>query len=624
MNLSFEEIERITPKRSKFRPKDTTPPSFVSPSGWETVPFYILLALIMTVLLSRAFYLQIIKGEENLALSKGNSIRYSFLRAPRGVIFDRNGNIIARNKPAFSVDLNTTQCRPSCKDIVTEISKLITLDLAYVEEQLSKGSNQITIATNLSRDDILKVEGKLANLTGVTTQVDPVRDYIYGESFAHVLGFVGDGEDFDKIGKSGLEKSYEKALHGTSGSKIIQINSSGTYYTQIAEKAPITGKSIYLNIDKGLQEASFNALKNAVEKKRVLENKATNSSNSNSKSTGGAVIATDPKTGGILALVSYPAFDPNLFTGGISSKDFARLNNDPNKPFFDRTISAVYPPGSTFKMVTALTALDLGIITKDSLVDCPSHISVGSYVFRDWYSGGRGPINVEEALQHSCDTFFYTVGGGYGEQKGVGIDKLSEMARKFGFGSKLGIDIDGEVSGIFPDPVWKKDAKGEDWYLGDTYITSIGQGNILATPLQVNAMTQFFATRGKIYKPRIVKSVEGEANKGPELLINDTSHGDAINTIREGMNAVVEAGGTAYPLFDFEQRHPGIRLAGKTGTAEFGNPVETGSSDTHAWFTVFGPYEEPNIVLTVFLEGGGGGSADAAPVAKEILDAWFK
>ncbi|OGC49864.1 penicillin-binding protein 2 [candidate division WWE3 bacterium RIFCSPHIGHO2_01_FULL_40_23] len=616
--IQFHEIERITPKRSKSIPKEVIRPAFLASSGWELVLPHLLFVFFMLLLVGRVFYLQVLEGDKNLSLSEGNSIRYSFLRAGRGVIYDRNREVVARNKPGFSIELNTVQCQNSCKDVVNEVSKLVEIDVGYANEQIEKGFTQVTVATNLSRDDIIKVEGRIGNLLGISTQVDPVREYLFPESFAHVLGFIGEGESGDKVGKSGIEKSYEKHLHGSPGSKIIQINSSGTFFTQIAEKTPGNGKGIYLNIDKGLQEVSFSVLKKAVDRKmpKVLNAKTD-------RATGGAVIATDPKTGGILAFASYPSFNPNLFSTGISDMEFEKLANDPNKPFFNRVVSATYPPGSTFKMVSALAALKSGVINEKSLVDCPGSIFVGGSFFRDWYSGGRGLIDVKRAIQISCDTFFYTVSGGYGVQKGMGIEYLSIEAKKLGFGKELGIDVEGEVKGLFPDPDWKKADRDEDWYLGDTYITSIGQGNILATPLQVNAMTAFFANKGKVYKPYLVKNIEGEPPIEPKLIIEETSDSYFINVVREGMKMVMIDGGTAYPFFDFELKHPDIELAGKTGTAEFGNPVEIGDK-THAWFTVFGPYDDPSIVLTVFLEGGGSGSTDAAPVAREILDYWFK
>lgn len=608
--IQFEEIDKITPAKPKRRRGGNQyDPSFIAGGNWTVVYLQILLVASLVFLAVKVFSLQIIEGSKNLELSEGNSIRATLLRAERGVIFDRSGEVLARNKPGFSVELNTSLCEGFCSSVVTRAADVLKVDPATALDNLASGYAQISIASGLSRDEVLKIEVRLKDFPGVSTQVDPVRDFVYADAFSHVLGYVSSGSEGDKVGMSGVEKQYEQYLHGMPGSRLIRVNSSGSYFTELADKPPVRGKSVYVYLDKNLQTAAFEALKEAVEKKKAL---------------GGAVVATDPNTGGVLALVSYPAYNPNLFSTGISAKDYKALISDSRKPFFNRTIGALYPPGSTFKMVTALAALQSGVITEDKLVSCPSSINVNGYVFRDWYSGGRGEIDVKRALQVSCDTFFYAVSGGYGIQKGVGITEIANMARKLGFQKELGIDLEGEEVGVFPDPEWKKSAQDENWYLGDTYITSIGQGNILATPLQLNAMVSFFASKGKIYKPRVVRSIEGEPKINPELLVEDYSYSKYIESIREGMKLVVNPGGTAYPLFDFSKKHSGIELAGKTGTAEFGNPVETGSSKTHAWFTGFGPYDKPTIVLTVLLEGGGSGSDDAAPVARKIFDEWFK
>lgn len=617
--IYFEEIDRVTPKKRKVTPVEYSFDASVGESSdLRFISLSVLLVFAMLFLASRLIFLQVIEGDKNLAMSFGNSIRSSFIRAERGVIYDRNGVVLARNKPGFSIQLNTNECSNFCQGVIVTLANIVKIDEGYVREQMESGYSQVTLASGLSRDDILKVETRISALPGVSTQVDPVRNYLFPESFAHVLGFIGDGGASDKEGKAGIEKSYDKYLHGVPGSKIIEINSFGTSFNQISEIPSKPGKSVNLFIDKDLQVEGFKILKEIVDAKKAL---------------GGAIVAQDPSNGGVIALVSYPSFDPNLFSTGISKAEYEKLASDPRKPFFNRTISSTHPPGSTFKMVTSLAALKGGVISATSLVDCPPYISVGSFVFKDWYTGGRGKIDLKRALQVSCDTFFYAVSGGYGRQKGVGIEAISSTARKLGFGKNIGIDIDGETTGAFPDESFKLKLTGEKWYLGDTYITSIGQGDILATPLQVNAMTSFFASKGRIYKAKIVKSVEGEEPTKPELILNDQSDLDYINLIREGLKMAAGPGGTAYPLFDFEKSHPGVVLAGKTGTAEFGTSAVNekggieenyGGKSTHAWFTVFGPFDNPNIVLTVFLEGGGGGSSDAAPVAKKLLDIWFK
>lgn len=641
--IQLEEIEKFTPKKRLSRESAGRVEQGFDPSWRFYIPF-LLTCVFFVILLVRVFRLQIIEGNYNEFLAEGNSIRFSLVRAERGVIFDRKGEVVARNSPGFSVELNTSLCNKespdarrvldrgdsSCEGVVGKVAEILdeglhpakvtpccgndnVVDIERIKRQLREKYAQITIASGLGRDDIIRVESRLNDLVGVTTQVDPLRNYFHSEAFTHLVGFIGEDNKYEREGKSGIEAFYDRFLRGISGSRVIETNSSNTYYTQIAEKKPTAGKNVHLYLDRSLQAVAHEALKEAVEKK---------------KATGGAVVASDPKTGGILALVSYPSFDSNTLSKGISSSEYELLLKDIRKPFFNRTISATYPPGSTFKMVTSLAALSSGVITPQTLVNCPSFISIGSFVYRDWFAGGRGPINVKQALQVSCDTFFYTVGGGYEGQKGAGIETLSDFAGKLGFGKISGIDIAGEVAGVFPTAEWKKELLGEQWYLGDTYITSIGQGYILATPLQVNNYVSFFANRGVVYRPRVVQAVDGvsahDAGIERSVLYENYAYGSYIDAIVEGMKMVVEPGGTAYPFFDFALKHGGVRLAGKTGTAEFGNAVESGGAKTHAWFTVFGPFENPNIVLTVLLEGGGGGSDDAAPVARKILDEWFK
>ena len=313
-------------------------------------------------------------------------------------------------------------------------------------------------------------------------------------------------------------------------------------------------------------------------------------------------------------MVSYPSFDPNLLSGGrITSAEFSKLADDENFPFFNRAISAMYPPASTIKMVVAAAALAEGVINENTIIIDKGYISTGGSTFKNWKAGGHGPVNLLRALQVSNDTYFYIVGGGLpsGSIKGLGIEKLSAWAKKFGFGSKTGIDIAGETAGFVPNGI------GRDWYLGDTYITAIGQGDFLVTPLQINTVITYFANGGFLFSPRVVKEVEGQGATDIDVLASGLVSPHNYELVRQGLKAAVEPGGTAYPLFGFAVNGKKIGLAGKTGTAEVGD------GDTHAGFTVFGPYDDPTISLTVFLEKGGGGADAAAPIAAELLKFWF-
>jgi penicillin-binding protein 2 len=580
---------------------------------WSGALFLLLVTGTSLLFIARAFTYQVIEADSYSQLSDRNTVREQMLQPERGVIYDRSGNYLTRNKPAFSVDLATSMCSLGykefgyCKSMVSKVGDYIPLDRARIFSELEAGKSDIILATGLTKDQILPLEANIQKYPGVSIVTAPQRDYFYGDAFSHILGYVGIGKTlYPSIeGKMGVEEKYNGNLAGVFGSRTVRVDSLGKPLNVISEKEPVPGKSLTLFIDKELQLRAYELLKEAVE---------------GGDAEAGVVVAQDPMTGGVLALVSYPAFDPNKMSGGISREELNELNSDLRFPFFNRAISAVYPPGSTFKMVVASAVLMENIVGEHYKIFDPGFIQVGSYIFRNWKLDGHGEVDVRRALQVSNDTYFYTVGGGYGGVKGLGIEKLHNWSKKFGFGSKTGIDLPGEAGGFVPDGNYK------DWYLGDTYISSIGQGDFLSTPLQTNNMTVYFANGGLLLKPRVVESTEGIGKTPIEILDRDLTDRRTYDTVREGMHLSVIPGGTGYPVFDFPSKHGGIKLAGKTGTSEYISPQ--GEERTHAWFTVFGPYEkgvyESEIALTVFLEGGGGGSDDAAPIARELLDLWFE
>ena len=578
-----------------------------------------LVLLIGTVFMGKTFFLQIVAGNSYKELSNKNRIRKITSQPERGVIFDRNKKIIARNKPAFSVEMNTDICSLGrkdldlCKNTANKINEFIPLDLKRIYGEIVGGKNIIIVSSGLQKENLIKLEANINQMPSITISTSPQRDYLYNNVFAHVVGYVGLGDTLEPVivGKSGIEEFYDSSISGIPGGKIVEVDALGGSYKSITEEKSIPGRDITLNLDLELQKKAYELLEKAVDKGK--ENGVI----------GGAVVAQNPLTGSVLALVSYPSFDPNVLVGGISFEELNKLNNDPSFPFYNRAISASYPPGSTFKLVTASAALEQKVINPtDEIVDS-GFIQVGSYIFRNWKTDGHGNVNLLRALQVSNDTYFYTVGGGYGGIKGVGIENLFMWAQKFGYGKRSGIDIPGEVPGFMPNGKYK------EWYLGDTYITSIGQGDVLATPLQVNNVTSYFANGGVLYEPNVVKEIFGESLE-LSVIAQDLVDSQTYELIREGLKLAVEPGGTGYPLFDFSRRHEGIELGGKTGTSEYIN--SRGEPKTHAWFTVFGPFNIDSadadsnrtpIALTVFLEGGGSGADDAAPIAKELLDLWF-
>ena len=574
--------------------------------------FGLLIVASFLLFVGKAFDLQILKSEEYRSLAQRNRVRTYEIPAPRGVIYDRNGHVIAQNRPRFTLSLDTSLCSLGddlslCEKIVAEVSRFLPENVSYEPSGIIKSlddfkASRLILAKDLEKEDILRLESQ--KVPALDILIYPARDYLYPYAFSHLIGYTGLSSVslIPKIeGKSGVEFEYEDVLSGVSGKKIIKVNSLNETLEELDTKDPVAGKNIVLFADIGLQKLAYEELEKVVEDPaKTIE--------------AGVVVAQDPQTGGVLALVSYPAFDAQKMVSKITSQELEEMLNQGNYPFFNRAVSANYPPGSTFKMVMASAALEEGTVTPYTSIFDPGYISVAGYTFRNWNLEGHGTVDLLRALQVSNDTYFYTVGGGYGVVKGLGIDRISKWANLFGFGSKTGVDFPGEVTGFVPDSEYK------DWYLGDTYITSIGQGDFLATPLQVNMATSYFANGSELLRPRVVKEVAGEFTEKKILASNLISY-DTLKVVREGLRRAVRPGGTGYPVFDFPEKL-GVELAGKTGTSEYTDP--SGEERTHAWFTVWGPLEEGEIVLTIFLEGGGGGADDAAPIARTLLDYWFQ
>ncbi|MFC1756053.1 penicillin-binding protein 2 [Patescibacteria group bacterium] len=626
----FNEINNFTPKRNKSHASKydkgkskTLVDTKASFFQWHYVFFLFFILVIYFLFIGRAISIQISDQDKYLGLADRNRIREFSILPSRGVIYDRNGNVIARNKPSFSIEINTLICGQGrnlsyCKEIVESVDKYVSLeDKERIYEELEVGKTNIILATGVEKEEILVLEANISDLVGVSIETAPTRDYLYGPAFSHLVGYVGLGEEEGApviVGKTGIEEAYDSNLSGTAGAKIVQVDSLGTSYRLITSKEPLPGKDITLNVDIGLQGRAYLLLE-----KEINDPKK--------EATGGAVVAQNPLDGSVLALVSYPSFNPNLMSSGISNQQLAYLSQNPNKPFFNRAIAASYPPGSTFKLITASAILMEGIAgVYDTIID-EGFIQIGPYIYRNWNTGGEGETNLIRALQRSNDTYFYIMGGGYGGIGGLGIEKLHKWALEFGFNKLTGIDIGGEVIGFIPNGTHR------DWYQGDDFISSIGQGDLLTTPIQINNMMTYFANGGYLFEPKVVRSVDGMKQERPRILAQDLLDESSYDAIRKGINAVTKPGGTAYPVFGIASKY-GIQLAGKTGTAEFISPE--GEEKTHAIFTVFGPYFDDEqrqasmsfntdtpIVLTVFLEGGGGGSQDAAPIANELLEYWF-
>ncbi len=627
----INEINNFTPKTRKsrraIRHDSAKPESHMDANTslfqWHHVLFICLVSLTYFVFIGRAVNIQISHRDKYLSLANRNRIREFSILPSRGVIFDKNGEVIVRNKPSFSIEINTLICGRGddlsiCSRVIDEAGEYVTLkDPQRIYNELDHKKTNIILATGVSKEEILVLEANMSDLIGVSIETAPTRDYLYGAAFSHLIGYVGlGGEEGGPfiVGKTGVEERYDDQLSGTEGVKIVQVDSAGTSYRLITTQEPLPGKDITLSVDIGLQDKAYELLE-----KEVNDPKK--------EATGGAIVAQDPIDGSVLALVSYPSFDPNLMSSGISTDELAALNQNPGKPFFNRAIAAAYPPGSTFKLITASAILMEKIAgIYDTIVD-KGFIQIGPYIYRNWDTGGAGTVNLIRALQVSNDTYFYIMGGGYGGIGGLGIQKLHDWALKYGYGKLTGIDIDGEIPGFIPDGTQR------DWYQGDDYISSIGQGDLLTTPLQINNMMTYFANGGRLFRPQVVKNIDGVGDIKPVILAENLIDESYYDAIRKGIHGVVNPGGTAYPVYGFPVKH-GIELAGKTGTSEYVNAK--GEEKTHAIFTIFGPYFDDEhrqanmssnsdrpVVMTVFLEGGGGGSQDAAPIANELLEYWF-
>ncbi|MEZ6255351.1 MAG: penicillin-binding protein 2 [Patescibacteria group bacterium] len=624
----LDELRKVNPKkyrRSHFRGRsvnilgklpmfDSKDASFILDFSYKLRTLLVFSAIVVIVTLTffaRLFSLQIVAGDEYSDASRDNRIRVVSTPAERGVIYDKNGDVIARNRPAFRVELNTKLCSTDSSDSKSCIAQLdsvgsfININKADLIKKIEDGASLIVLVDGLKKEDILALEANITKTPAVHVAISPKRDYTSAEAFSHLIGYVGLGETLYPtiVGKSGIELSYNDILTGIDGKQIVQVNSVGDYFDILAEQDPVPGKDIKLFVDSGLQVLAYELLKREV---------------TSGIARAGAVVAQDPRTGGILALVSYPGYDSNKLVSGVTSQEYSSILNASGYPFYNRALSASYPPGSTFKMITASALLEEKTIDPQRTIFDPGYIQVGPYIYRNWKLDGHGNVDLLRAIQVSNDTYFYTVTGGHGDIGGLGITRLAKWAKLFGFGSPTGVDLPGEVSGFMPD------GTGKEWYLGDTFISAIGQGDILATPLQVNNVNNYFASGGILFKPRVVDTILGSRILGLEedsIKTRNIISTDTYNVVKTGLKMASSIGGTAYAVQDFSSTHIGIEVSGKTGTSEYID--SDGSLKTHAWYTSYAPYDNPTITLTVFLEGGGGGSTVAVPIARELYNYWF-
>lgn len=579
--------------------------------------FWIVIVCALGILGARVFFLNVIHGDQYREMAKRNSIRSLVIPAPRGIIYDRFGRALVRNVPSFdlvAIPADLPRDEQELRRLNEEVSSVIPFEPGELDEIFSKLDRKsllpVPIKENLTREQSLIFSERSRNFPGLSLFTSAIRSYEDSTAFAHVLGYEGkirkeeieQHPDYlltDSIGKQGLEKSYETSLRGVHGANQMEVDSIGKLKKEIGVIPPQPGADLKLGIDAELQKKIFDALQSQLEKGGLAR---------------GAGIALDPRDGSVLALVSVPSFDNNLFAQGISQDQYQSLVQDENKPLFNRTIAGEYPPGSTIKPMLAAAALAEGVIDQYTTVESKGGIQVGNFFFGDWKV--NGVTDVRQAIAVSSDVFFYAIGGGWANVRGMGMNVMKKYEALFGWGKPTGIDLPGEADGFLPDPEWKKEKIGERWYIGDDYHASIGQGFVLATPLQIVNAIVAIANGGTLYQPRIVSEIhhgDGSVTKNePKVLAEKLVSPDILRIVREGMRQTVTEG-TAQPLKDSS-----VEIAGKTGTAQFG--IE---DKTQGWFVSFAPYQDPRIVMIILTEGQEGHGYNAVPVTKDVYDWYF-
>lgn len=571
----------------------------------------------LSILFFRAFYLQALSGEHFRSIAEGNRIRLDVIKANRGLIYDRFGNVLVKNISYFFLYINS-DIWPSDElieqELLNKLANILEVPKQDIEKTLAENSgpsDKILIYEDLPYEKAMQLIILSEIYPSISVNYEPRRQYFANLGLSHSLGYLGivDQEDIkkygyhyhDRIGKTGLEQRYENILKGEDGIRQIEVDALFREKNIISEVDPEDGADLVLTIDMKAQEKLFaimekNAQKNAKPKM--------------------AAVVLDPNDGGVLAMVSLPSYDNNIFTTVLNKDQYANIIQDENLPLLNRTISGTYPLGSVFKTVVASAALQENIIDTNFTVNSTGGVTIGSSLFPDWRAGGHGRTNIYWALADSVNTFFYSIGGGNNEwlSLGLGSDKIIEYAKKFGLGQPTKIDLLSEASGFLPSKKWKEEAFGERWYLGDTYNLSIGQGFLLVTPIQAATLMSYFANDGQVYSPHFIKKIntaDREEVYQPQLLLTNVISSDNLNIVKKGLRMTV-TNGTAQSL-----QSVAVDVAGKTGTAQF-NRNET----PHSWMAAFAPYQDPRIVMAVIVEEGGDIGL-AVTITREFMEWYF-
>jgi penicillin-binding protein 2 len=583
--------------------------------------------ILLFVLLSRLLFLQVIEHEHFTTLSEDNRVKLQPIPPNRGLIYDRNGILLANNLPSYRLEITPEQVdnMPATLDALSEHIAINEDDRTRFEKLLVRKPRfeAIPLRFHLSDAEVASFAVNRHRFPGVEITAGLARHYPHGKLAVHALGYVGRIDEqalqnlntsnyrgTTHIGKTGIEKSFESLLHGMVGVQHVETTAQGRVLRVLQRTPPVPGKNLYLTLDSHVQAIAEQAFDDYA----------------------GSAVAIDPKSGDILAFVSLPTYDPNPFVNGIGYDDYAALKENDKEPLFNRALRGQYPPGSTIKPFMGLAGLELGITGSRSKTYCPGFYTLPNNTrkFRDWKRGGHGTVNLHTSIVQSCDVYFYDLA------LSLGIDRIHDYLRHFGFGRKTNVDIQGELPGLLPSAEWKRSRRNQPWFPGETIITGIGQGFFLVTPMQLTTATAALANGGRIMKPKIIHT-EQNASSG-ELLPN---HAELVETVtineQQNWDAVIEA------MIDVVHSERGTarkigadspyRIAGKTGTAQvFGlkeeekynaEELEEKLRD-HALFIAFAPVDDPQIAVAVVVEHGGGGGSVAAPIARTIMDAYLQ
>jgi penicillin-binding protein 2 len=586
----------------------------------------VIMFLLLILLLSRLVYLQISNQQYYSTLSENNRVSIQPIPPTRGLIFDRNGVLLAQNLPSFTLEI-VPEHVPDIKKTLARLSQLISISEDDIEDFQSRLENRrrlegIPLRFRLNDEEVARISVQQDNLPGVLINAQLSRHYPQGNLAVHAVGYVSrineaelrrlDASNYSAtthIGKVGIERAYEDILHGQVGFQHVETNAQGHVLRVLDRTLPTSGKNLYLNLDSKVQ---------AIAEKSLAENN-------------GALVAIDPRDGAVLALVSMPGYDPNLFVHGIDSKSYNALSTSPERPLFNRAMRGQYPPGSTIKPFLGLAGLELKVLHQHDKLNCPGWYMLKNDErrYRDWKKEGHSETDLNKAITESCDVFFYDLA------QNLGIDRISSYLSYFGIGQKTGIDLVGELSGLNPSREWKRSTRNLPWFPGETLITGIGQGFMLTTPLQLADATAALANMGRRFKPRMVYGIQQQESKTiintePELLdtipmVDDSNWRSIINSMK---NVVHSLHGTARGINHNIQ----YIAAGKTGTAQvFGiaQDAEYKKEDIakklqdHALFIAFAPVDNPRIAVALIVENGGGGGAVAAPIARKVMDQYL-